>query len=58
MIFMKKTQAFSLDEEIKAFIDGKQWEFKKNRSQIVNSVFKYFQKHPEELRRIIREENE
>ena len=50
----KKAQAYSLDLDLKNFIDGKQWEFKMNRSQIVNTIFRYFKDHPEELERIIK----
>ena len=49
----KKAQAYSLDLDLKNFIDGKQWEFKMNRSQIVNTIFRYLKDHPEELEKII-----
>ena len=50
----KKAQAYSLDLDLKNFIDGKQWDYKMNRSQIVNTIFRYFKDNPEELDKIIK----
>ena len=51
----KKAQAYSLDLDLTNFIDGKQWDFKMNKSQIVNTIFRYFKDHPEELEKIIKD---
>ena len=54
----KKTQSFTLDEEISDFIEEKKWDLRTDKSQIVNKVFKHFKNNEDQLKKIIKGESQ
>lgn len=51
---VKEAQAYSLDPDLKAFVNTKQWDYKMNRSQIINAILRYLKENLSELDEIIK----
>lgn len=45
----KEVTTFSLKSEIRNFIEDQHWNFRLNRSEFVNKIFKYLKENPQIL---------
>lgn len=53
---MEKITTFYLDEETNKALEDLKWSNRTSRSKMVRSVFKFFEKNPDELKKILESE--